>query len=74
MSEQHDVTAEALTLSRAERADLARKLIVSLDEPLDEPEIVEAEWNAEILRRVRHIESGATPGIPLEEVRRQFGR
>lgn len=74
MTAHSDVVAAALTLSRAERADLAHQLLVSLDEPFDDPEVVEAEWNAEIARRLRDIESGATKGIPFDEVRKQFGR
>lgn len=70
-----DVAAAALTLSRAERAELARKLLESLDdESFDDPEVVEAEWNAEILRRVEDIKSGKVVPIPYEEVRRQFER
>lgn len=67
-----EVTAAALTLPRDERADLAYKLIVSLDEPFDEPGAVKSEWTAEISRRLRNIESGATTGITLDEVRQQF--
>ena len=74
MTAHSDVVAAALTLPRAERAELAHKLLVSLDEPFDGPEVVETEWNAEILRRLRNIESGATVGIPLDEVRKQFER
>jgi putative addiction module component (TIGR02574 family) len=74
MSAHPDVVAGALTLPRAERAELAHQLLVSLDEPFDESEAVEAEWNAEIVRRLRDIASGATVGIPLNEVRKQFER
>lgn len=74
MTDHSDVAAAALTLPRAERADLAHKLIVSLDEPFDDPEVAEAQWNAEILRRLRDIESGATAGIHLDEARKQFER
>lgn len=69
-----DVAEAALTLSRAERADLAHQLLVSLDEPFDDPEVVEAEWNAELLRRIRDIESGVTVPIPLDEVLKKFER
>lgn len=74
MTSDSDVVAAALTLPKDERANLAYKLILSLDEPLDDPEIVKAEWNAEIRRRVQEIKSGAVVGIPYEEVRRQFQR
>jgi putative addiction module component (TIGR02574 family) len=74
MTAHSDVVAAALTLPRAERAELAHKLLLSLDEPFDDPEVVETEWNTEVLRRLRNIEFGATVGIPLDAVREQFER
>ena len=74
MAEYSEVREAALTLSRGDRADLAHVLLVSLDEPFDDPEVVEREWNAELLRRLRDIESGATVPIPLDEVRKKFER
>lgn len=73
MTEHSEVVAAALTLPRDERAKLAHKLLLSLeDEPFDDPEVVRAEWNAEILRRIRDIESGVTVGIPMEEVFKKY--
>lgn len=57
------LAVEALRLSPAERAELADKLIDSLD---DEP--LSAEWAAEIDRRVREIESGTVTCRPVEEL------
>ena len=75
MTAHPDVFDAALALPLDERGKLIHQLIESLeDEPYDDPEVVETEWNAEIVRRVRDIESGAVEGIPYEEVRRQFGR
>jgi putative addiction module component (TIGR02574 family) len=60
----------ALALNRKERAELAHKLIVSLDE--EGEELSEAEWNKvwgeEALRRLRQIEDGTVKEIPGEEV------
>lgn len=74
MAARPDVFDAALALPSSERGRLIHQLIESLeDEPRDDPEVVAAEWNTEILRRVRDIESGEVEGVPYEEVRRQFG-
>lgn len=64
MTMQAEILAsEALRLSPAERAELADKLIESLDnEPLSD------EWAAEIDRRVREIEGGAVTCRPVEQL------
>jgi putative addiction module component (TIGR02574 family) len=73
MTVHPDVFDAALALPLDERGELISKLILSLeDEPFDDPEVVEAEWNAEFERRIADIDSGRTVGIPLDEVRRQF--
>ena len=75
MAAHPDIFEAALALPLDERGKLIHQLIESLEDgSYDDPEFVEAEWNAEIVRRARHIESGAVEGIPYEEVRRQFGR
>ena len=64
--------AEALQLSRAERARLVERLIASLD---TDPAIEEA-WAAEVERRNAQIESGAVSLVPgpeaLAELKAQF--
>lgn len=72
MTEPSDVVAAALTLPRSERAELAHKLILSLDETPDDPKVVKAEWDAELLRRLHAVESGEMATIPMEEVFRQL--
>ena len=59
-----DVTSRALSLPRAERAQLAQQLIASLDR---DPEI-EAAWDEEIRRRVAELEKGTAETIPSAEV------
>lgn len=60
---------EALELPRRERARLAHRLIVSLDEDADEaPAEVERAWEAEIRRRVVELEAGTAELIPAEQV------
>ena len=74
MTVHPDVFDAALTLPQAERAELAHQLLVSLDEPADDPAVVAAEWAAEIERRVSGIAAGDTEGISWDEVRKQFKR
>jgi putative addiction module component (TIGR02574 family) len=74
MTVRPDVFDAALTLPQAERAELAHQLLVSLDEPADDPAVVAAEWAAEIERRVGGIAAGDTEGVSWDEVREQFKR
>lgn len=56
--------AAALLLPPEERAQLAERLIASLDR---DPEI-DAEWEAEIRRRVADFEAGRHASQPAEDV------
>ncbi len=67
MSTAKTVLADALRLPRQDRADLARELIASLDEPADAN--AEQLWLEEIQRRLREIEAGTAELIPWETVR-----
>ncbi len=60
---------EVLHLSEEERADLAQKLLLSLD-TLSENEIRE-DWLVEAHRRARELDEGVVRPIPAEEVRRK---
>jgi putative addiction module component (TIGR02574 family) len=55
-----------MALSPEDRAELARFLLSSLDEPSD-PD-VEAAWDAELARRAADIEGGRVVGTPADEV------
>ncbi len=61
------VLAQALQLPPEERADVAKRLIGSLDEPADEG--VEAGWLAEIERRLQDVDRGTAKFEPWEAVR-----
>lgn len=67
MTSPGDLFEAALTLPESERAELAHRLIVSLDEPSDDPAVV-----AEVGRRLGGVEAGTTTGIPWDEVREQL--
>jgi putative addiction module component (TIGR02574 family) len=57
---------DALTLSDRERAELAHKLLVSLEHVADEG--VEEAWDEEIAKRVQKIRDGTAKGRPADEV------
>jgi len=61
---------EALALSDQERAELARKLLVSLEGPPEED--ANAAWNLEIAKRVDRIREGKPKGRSAEEVSRDI--
>ncbi|MEW6353359.1 MAG: addiction module protein [Pseudomonadota bacterium] len=63
------IEAEALHLSEDERAELAQKLLLSLNAP-SESQIAE-EWLAEAKRRAHELEEGIVQPISAEEVRRK---
>jgi len=58
------VAAEALQLTTEQRADLAERLLASIEPPLP----LHPEWEAEIARRIANLDSGRTKAIPGEEV------
>ena len=61
---------DALTLSDRERAELARKLLASLEGAPEEG--VEEAWDAEIAKRVARVKEGTAKGRPAEEVLRDI--
>ncbi len=61
-----ELKREAMRLDATERANLARELLVSLDD-LSEPEI-ERLWLEEAERRRLDYEAGKTTLIPADEV------
>ncbi|HEV7587838.1 MAG TPA: addiction module protein [Longimicrobium sp.] len=60
---------EALELPSGERAQLAKSLLVSLDdEPEEDLDEVERAWEVEIRRRIAELDAGTAELIPAEEV------
>ena len=60
---------EALGLDEEERAELAQKLLLSLDTPSEKE--IEDDWLLEAQRRARELDEGIVEPIPAEEVRRK---
>ena len=69
-SNAKEILDNAMTLSLKERADLAARLLESLD---GAPEAeVEAAWDAEIARRLEELESGKVQAVPWPEARKRI--
>jgi len=64
-----EIEVEALHLSEEEMAELAQKLLLSLDTP-SQNEIAE-DWLVEAHLRARELDEGVVQPIPAEEVRRK---
>ncbi|WP_129356498.1 addiction module protein [Sorangium cellulosum] len=64
--------AEALQLPPEARADVAKRLIASLDGPADED--VEAAWLVEVERRLRDVDRGTATIEPWDAVRERLAR
>jgi putative addiction module component (TIGR02574 family) len=77
MSTAEDIMARALQLPEQERAELAHRLLLSL-EPDDLDPHAGTLWAAEIEARLRAFEEGQTDAIPgseaLEQIRQTLRR
>lgn len=60
------ITEEAMLLPVASRAELAEKLVESLDDPADD-EILSS-WTSEAIRRRDDVRAGRVLTIPAEQV------
>jgi putative addiction module component (TIGR02574 family) len=61
---------QALELPEADRAELARDLVASLDGPAD-TDVADA-WDKEILRRLAEIDAGTAELIDRDELTRRL--
>ena len=59
--------SRALKMPARDRAEIAEKLILSLNDKYDKD--VEVAWQREVQKRISDIEGGRTKCIPWEEVR-----
>lgn len=62
------IDAGALELPASGRARLARRLIESLDEEVEDPTEVERAWEAEIQRRLDEYRAGKVQTTPAADV------
>ena len=68
-----EILRGALTLSDADRADIAARLLASLDEPAEASSAeIEQAWAAEIERRCAALDAGETNTTGWGEVQRKI--
>jgi putative addiction module component (TIGR02574 family) len=67
--ERQKIEDEVLRLPKEERAQLIRRLILSLDSPSDEE--LRADWLHEARRRAEELDQGVVQAVPGEEVMRK---
>jgi putative addiction module component (TIGR02574 family) len=68
-----DLIDRSLALSEAERADLAHRLLVSLQPSVAEsPAEVDKAWSAELERRVDQVDRGEVKMIPWPEAEKRI--
>lgn len=70
MTSRNAVLAQALQLPAEDRADVARRLIASLDDAADTD--VEAAWLAEVERRLKDLDQGTAKLETWEVVRERI--
>jgi putative addiction module component (TIGR02574 family) len=64
-----EIKREALHLSEEERAELAQRLLLSLDSPTEQE--ISEDWLVEASRRARELDEGLVEPVPAGEVRRR---
>jgi putative addiction module component (TIGR02574 family) len=64
-----DIEREAMHLTEEERAELAQKLLLSLESSTEDE--IAKEWLVEAARRARELDAGLVEPVPAEEVRRK---
>jgi len=64
-----DVVRQALKLDEHDRAEVAARLLDSLEQVDTGAEDV---WSAELERRAAELESGAVQGVPWEDLRERL--
>jgi len=66
MTDFKEIERSALKLDEKQRAELAKRLLISLEETIDED--IEKAWIEEVKRRKAQVESGEVKTIPGEKV------
>jgi putative addiction module component (TIGR02574 family) len=71
MAIKETLLADVLRLPTKERAEVAHKLLLSLEESEDSG--AEAEWSEELERRAREVLGGSVKTVPWEQVEARIG-
>ena len=66
MATKDEILSDVLQLSPEERAEVAHKLLLSLEESEDQE--AEAEWSQEVERRAREVLDGTVKTVSWEQI------
>ena len=72
MATKDELLSDVLRLPPEERAEVAHKLLLSLDEGTEEPN-APSEWSVELERRAREVLDGRVKTVPWEQVENRLG-
>lgn len=72
VEEARKIVEQALKMPARQRAEIAQRLLESLDRQMDIG--VESAWQSEIERRISDLDNGQVACIPWEEVRERLTR
>lgn len=72
VEEARKIVEQALKMPARERAEIAQRLLESLDSQTDIN--VESAWQSEVEKRISELDSGKVSCIPWEEVRERLMR
>ena len=72
VEEVRKIVEQALKMPARERAEIAQRLLESLDRQTDLN--VESAWQSEVERRISELDNGQVTCIPWEEVRERLMR
>jgi len=64
-----ELLAQALSLPRDAREDLAERLLRSVDDDEQAPESASAAWDREIVARLQRYDAGTEAAVPWDELR-----
>ncbi|MDY7233332.1 addiction module protein [Hyalangium rubrum] len=67
MATKEDLLSDVLRLPPEERAEVAHKLLLSLEVEAEDPE-AQVEWSAEVERRAREVLNGSVKTVSWEQV------
>jgi putative addiction module component (TIGR02574 family) len=72
IEEARKIVERALKMPARERAEIAQRLLESLDRQMDVN--VESAWQSEVEKRIAELDTGQVTCIPWEEVRERLMR
>ena len=73
MATKDELLSDVLRLPPEERAEVAHKLLLSLEEEPDAQD-VEADWEQELERRAREVLDGTVKTVPWNEAEARISR